>query len=258
MGNGAGKEGSEGEVRQSAGYEGHYIGTKTNPGAPGAFSEAFATQIFSADQFHHINLSEKDIDIELINEEEDNVVPTVFRWEHGGRQVYITGTFNNWERQIPMHRSGNDFTYIHDLKKGKHAFKFIVDDEWRYAPDQPTVADIEGRINNFIDVSQFKAYVGEENFEQNRKAKLEANEQYNQIMPDMDEYTKEPPLLPPQLRTIILNKSLPDPSSLPPPQHVALNHLYCTAIKDGIVVLGMTQRHRQKFVTTVYYSTVPG
>lgn len=55
-----------------------------------------------------------------------------------------------------MHRSGNDFTYIHNLKRGKHAFKFIVDDEWRFAPDQPTVADIEGRINNFIDVTDFK------------------------------------------------------------------------------------------------------
>ena len=83
----------------------------------------------------------------------DETVPTVFRWEHGGRQVYITGTFNGWSRQIPMHRSGNDFTYIHNLKRGKHAFKFIVDDEWRFAPDQPTVADIEGRINNFIDVT---------------------------------------------------------------------------------------------------------
>ena len=45
------------------------------------------------------------------------VVPTVFRWEHGGRAAYITGTFNNWEKQIPMHKSGNDFTYIHNLKK---------------------------------------------------------------------------------------------------------------------------------------------
>ena len=87
---------------------------------------------------------------------DDDSVPTVFRWEHGGRQVYITGTFNGWSRQIPMHRSGNDFTYIHNLKRGKHAFKFIVDDEWRFAPDQPTVADIEGRINNFIDVTDFK------------------------------------------------------------------------------------------------------
>lgn len=53
-------------------------------------------------------------------------------------------------------------------QKGKHAFKFIVDDEWRFAPDQPTVADIEGRVNNFIDVSDFVGYTGEENFESNR------------------------------------------------------------------------------------------
>jgi hypothetical protein len=44
---------------------------------------------------------------------EEDVVPTVCPWEHGGRQVYIQGNFNNWERQIPMPRSGNDFTYIH-------------------------------------------------------------------------------------------------------------------------------------------------
>ncbi len=50
------------------------------------------------------------------NRQRRQLVPTVFRWEHGGRQVYITGTFNNWEKQIPMHRSGNDFTYIHTLK----------------------------------------------------------------------------------------------------------------------------------------------
>lgn len=38
--------------------------------------------------------------------------------------------------QIEMRRSGNDFTYIHNLKRGKHAYKFIVDEEWRFAPDQ--------------------------------------------------------------------------------------------------------------------------
>ena len=47
-------------------------------------------------------------------------VPTVFKWEGGNsncRSVYITGTFNNWERQLPMHRSGNDFTCILNLKR---------------------------------------------------------------------------------------------------------------------------------------------
>ena len=236
---------------------------------------------------------------------EDETVPTVFRWEHGGRQVYITGTFNGWSRQIPMHRSGNDFTYIHNLKRGKHAFKFIVDDEWRFAPDAPTVADIEGRINNFIDVTDFKPYRGDRDFEKEKAAAdygagvedVESNkiapaaatttttvaatatagdndtdlvtikggekgkpdrdgEIYSHNMPDMDDYTKEPPPLPPHLRHIILNKppQLQDTAALPVPQHVALNHLYCTAIKDSMMVLGITQRFKTKFVTTVYYS----
>jgi 5'-AMP-activated protein kinase regulatory beta subunit len=45
-----------------------------------------------------------------------------------------------------------------------------VDDEWRFAPDQPTVADIEGRINNFIDVTDFLAYTGDKDFEKEKAA----------------------------------------------------------------------------------------
>eukprot|EP00565_Helicotheca_tamesis_P006362 CAMPEP_0185728200 /NCGR_PEP_ID=MMETSP1171-20130828/3632_1 /TAXON_ID=374046 /ORGANISM="Helicotheca tamensis, Strain CCMP826" /LENGTH=356 /DNA_ID=CAMNT_0028396879 /DNA_START=61 /DNA_END=1131 /DNA_ORIENTATION=- len=240
------------------------------------------------------------LDMATLSAADDDTVPTVFRWEHGGRQVYITGTFNGWSRQIPMHRSGNDFTYIHNLKRGKHAFKFIVDDEWRFAPDQPTVADIEGRINNFIDVTDFKAYTGDRDFEKEKaaaeygcaddknddhheksapdeaKTKNQVDsdappgaapaatsskpdrdgEVFTHSMPDLDEYTKEPPPLPPHLRHIILNKppQLQDTAALPVPQHVALNHLYCTAIKDNMMVLGITQRYKTKFVTTVYYS----
>jgi 5'-AMP-activated protein kinase regulatory beta subunit len=238
------------------------------------------------------------LDLTNLTVADDDTVPTVFRWEHGGRQVYITGTFNGWSRQIPMHRSGNDFTYIHNLKRGKHAFKFIVDDEWRFAPDQPTVADIEGRINNFIDVTDFKPYTGDKDFEREKVAAYysttrpskpatsekeggggggggttgdadapdpssAANRDYDpdgevfsHTMPDIDDYTKEPPPLPPHLRHIILNKppQLQDTAALPVPQHVALNHLYCTAIKDNMMVLGITQRFKTKFVTTVYYS----
>jgi len=81
-------------------------------------------------------------------------------------------------------------------------------------------------------------------------------EVFTHNMPDLDDYTKEPPPLPPHLRHIILNKppQLQDTASLPVPQHVALNHLYCTAIKDNMMVLGITQRYKTKFVTTVYYS----
>lgn len=31
-------------------------------------------------------------------------VPTVFKWEGGGKDVYISGTFNGWKSKIPMVR----------------------------------------------------------------------------------------------------------------------------------------------------------
>mmetsp|Transcript_5705 Transcript_5705/g.5887 ORF Transcript_5705/g.5887 Transcript_5705/m.5887 type:complete len:250 (-) Transcript_5705:319-1068(-) len=201
-----------------------------------------------------------DIDSSKSGTDDEEYVPTVFRWEHGGRNVYITGTFNNWDKQIPMHRSGNDFTYIHNLKMGKHAYKFVVDDEWRFAPDQPTIADIEGRINNFIDVSDFQPYVGDDSFFEKSKDRKILDTEFRQIIPDVDEYTKEPPALPPHLRHIILNKpsSSLDALALPLPQPVSLNHLYCTAIKDGMMVLGVTERYKHKYITQVFYSTMPG
>ena len=49
-----------------------------------------------------------------------------------------------------------------------------------------------------------------------------------------------------------------DALALPVPQPVSLNHLYCTAIKDGMMVLGVTERYKKKFITQVFYSTMPG
>lgn len=123
-----------------------YNGDVPMSSAPMDDTSAASGEILSSGEINNENL------------DMDDIVPTVFRWEHGGRNAYITGTFNNWERQIPMHKSGNDFSYVHNLHRGKHAFKFVVDDEWRFAPDLPTVADVEGRINNFIDVTTFAPY----------------------------------------------------------------------------------------------------
>lgn len=32
---------------------------------------------------------------------DSKVLPTVFKWEGGGKQVYISGTFSNW-KTLPM------------------------------------------------------------------------------------------------------------------------------------------------------------
>ncbi|RQM16519.1 hypothetical protein KXD40_006126 [Peronospora effusa] len=190
----------------------------------------------------------------------EDVVPMVFKWEHGGRNVFITGTFNGWDKQCPMHRSGNDFTYIANLTRGKHMYKFVVDDDWRFAPDQLTMADVEGNVNNYVDVSEFAPLSDFDGKNKLQEDDEDPENPYSRYIPEIDEYTKEPPPLPPHLRHIILNKAPPtvDGRLLPVPQHVALNHLYCTAIKDGMMVLGITNRYKQKFVTTVYYSLMPG
>ena len=184
----------------------------------------------------------------------DDLVPTVFQWVQGGQSVYLTGTFNNWqEREIEMHRSRNDFTYICNLTRDKHIYKFIVDGEDRFAPDQPTITDQKGNIFNVVDLNEFRSTLDDA---QTFRRDAPGDSEYSQIIPELHEYTQEPPPLPPHLRHIILNQYLQNvsPEAMPVPQHVTLNHLYCTAIRGGLVVLASTQRYREKFVTAITYS----
>ena len=194
----------------------------------------------------------------LVSLDGRDTVPTVFRWEHGGRKVYITGTFNNWkdsDEKWEMHRSRNDFQFITDLPRGQHMYKFIVDGEWRFAPDQETLADEQGTIQNVVDLSNFRRDLMEQENVFDYDGQYDDESLYGQHIPALHEYTKEPALLPPHMRHIILNQHLQDkpPRAMPIPQHVTLNHLYCTAMKGGLVVLSTTQRYREKFVTTVSY-----
>jgi 5'-AMP-activated protein kinase regulatory beta subunit len=65
------------------------------------------------------------------------LIPTVFTWTGGGKDVYITGGFNNWKEKIPLNLSEKDFTLIQYLPPGTYQYKFIVDGKWVHAPDQP-------------------------------------------------------------------------------------------------------------------------
>ena len=61
------------------------------------------------------------------------MLPTVFKWEGGGKQVFISGSFNEW-KTLPMVKSHGDFVTIVDLPEGDHQYKFFVDGEWRHDP----------------------------------------------------------------------------------------------------------------------------
>jgi len=40
-------------------------------------------------------------------------------------------------------------------------YKFIVDGEWRFSPEDPCMPDINGNINNYIDTTNFKKMIEE-------------------------------------------------------------------------------------------------
>lgn len=190
--------------------------------------------------------------------ESGDTIPTVFRWQHGGDDVYVTGTFNNWQEQAcRMHPSGHDFTFILDLPRGRHAYKFLVDGEWRFAPEQCKAADANGHIHNYIDLTDFKTHGESEKLRRSQIERLGSitGGIYSREIPPLFEYSGEPPPLPPHLRHIILNqRPSEDKRELSEPHVVTLNHLYCTAMKHGLMVLGTSSRYKRRFVTTVHYS----
>ena len=139
--------------------------------------------------------------------EERKFVPTVFRWEHGGNTVFIAGTFNGWTTKIRMARSGQDFSTILNLPQDVYAYKFNVDGEWRFAPEQPTAEDRHGGVNNFIDLKTFRSFHEGWRSQQRREERGEGEDTkgWGTTIPGMEAYAKEPPMLPPHLRHILLN-----------------------------------------------------
>ncbi|NWV10852.1 AAKB2 kinase, partial [Ptilonorhynchus violaceus] len=195
--------------------------------------------------------------------------PTVIRWADGGKEVFISGSFNNWSTKIPLIKSHNDFVAILDLPEGEHQYKFFVDGQWVHDPSEPVVTSQMGTINNLIHVKKSDFEV----FDALKVDSLESSETsgrdlsssppgpYGQEMYVYrpEERFKSPPILPPHLLQVILNKDTNiscDPALLPEPNHVMLNHLYALSIKDGVMVLSATHRYKKKYVTTLLYKPI--
>ncbi|PRP85486.1 5'-AMP-activated protein kinase subunit beta-2 [Planoprotostelium fungivorum] len=205
--------------------------------------------------------------------DEDNKLPTVFSWKHGGQSIYLSGTFNNWRERIPMQESHGDFTVIQSLPPGIHYYRFIVDGKWQTDPGQPVITDADGEVNNIIEIKSMR---GEENsilsgpstnsppgtYGQEIRLPSPPKSRNNSANNNASSTTStSPPSLPPHLMRALLNTAPPskfDPSLLPLPHHVMLNHFYSLPRPDDdIIILGVTQRYKTKFVTTVFYKPLP-
>ncbi|CAG5867250.1 unnamed protein product [Menidia menidia] len=213
--------------------------------------------------------------------------PTVFRWTGDGKEVFLSGSFNNWANKIPLIRSQNTFVAIVDLPEGEHQYKFYVDGQWTHDPTeasgllivqlcelncvivsaQPVVTNQLGTVNNIIQVKKTDFEVFDALMVDSQKCSdmsdLSSSPPgpYHQdaYVPKQEEKFKSPPILPPHLLQVILNKDTGiscDPALLPEPNHVMLNHLYALSIKDGVMVLSATHRYKKKYVTTLLYKPI--
>lgn len=187
-------------------------------------------------------------------------LPTVFKWEGGGKQVYISGTFSEW-KALPMVKSHGDFVTIIDLPEGDHQYKFCVDGEWKHDPRLKNVENEVGTKNNLVSVRQSDFEVFQALAKDSEDTGKDEAKEYGQDIPSARPWGKEsgPPVLPPHLLQVILNKDTPlscEPTLLPEPNHVMLNHLYALSIKDGVMVLSATHRYRKKYVTTLLYKPI--
>ncbi|XP_052272093.1 5'-AMP-activated protein kinase subunit beta-2-like isoform X2 [Dreissena polymorpha] len=214
-------------------------------------------------------------------ERETKLLPTVFKWEAGGKDVYVSGSFNNWKSKIPLAKSHGDFYTIVDLPEGEHQYKFYVDGSWMHntnektqksgLSDDPTKPNNMGSFNNTVTVkrSDFEVFEALDidllNTSHKNKHTTELSSSppgdYAQDIPVRPTSGKQsgPPFLPPHLLQVILNKDTPahcEPTLLPEPNHVMLNHLYALSIKDGVMVLSATHRFRKKYVTTLLYKPI--
>ncbi|XP_029042964.1 5'-AMP-activated protein kinase subunit beta-1 [Osmia lignaria lignaria] len=191
---------------------------------------------------------------------DSKVLPTVFKWEGGGKQVYISGTFTGW-KTLPMVKSHGDFVTIIDLPEGEHQYKFFVDGEWRHDPDIKIVDNGMGSKNNLVSVRKSDFEVFQALAKDSEGVISSAQTEYGQEIPPHKPWEKVagPPILPPHLLQVILNKDTPlscEPTLLPEPNHVMLNHLYALSIKDSVMVLSATHRYRKKYVTTLLYKPI--
>jgi len=77
-----------------------------------------------------------------------------FYWGEGGTEVFITGSFCDWNKRFKMYKNKNDIFEVElFLTKGLYQFKFIVDNIWRCSSVYPQIKDVQGIYNNYIESS---------------------------------------------------------------------------------------------------------
>lgn len=229
-------------------------------------SSGFTTQVplCAADELGQpwMHLSQKNEELQ-----QQNQIATLIEWKHGGSDVLLEGSWDNWHTRVPLQRAGKDFTLLKFLQVGVYHYKFLVDGKWRHAPDLPCMFDEKGNGINILDVQDYppENLDGVVDFEDPGSPESS----YDNPFPGPEDYSKDPPLLPSQLHhNNELERACQYPMSTPiagsnttstRPQHVILNHLFVEtrkAASSPVLTLGFTQRFRSKYTTVILHKPV--
>ncbi|WCJ37380.1 5'-AMP-activated protein kinase beta-2 subunit protein [Euphorbia peplus] len=185
----------------------------------------------------------------------ENANAVMLTWSYDGKQVSVTGSWDNWDKREPLHRSGKDFVVMKMLPSGVFRYQFIVDEHLRYAPELPWECDDSGIAYNILDVQEDIPEAPESLAEFELPPSPESS--YNNETFIDNDFSKHPPEMPPHLHLALMNNkrssSVESPQTLPRPWYAVLNHLYIQNNQGQPVALGSTHRFLQKYVTVVLY-----
>ena len=70
-----------------------------------------------------------------------------------GKDVFVAGTFNNWQPAMTKLKGNGSGVYTATLQlpEGRYEYKFVVEDVWHLDPPNPeTVPNDCGSMNNVI------------------------------------------------------------------------------------------------------------
>jgi len=226
-------------------------------------------------------------------------------------KVFVAGTMTNWESR-QMARTDDGFIVVLECQEGDVYYKFFVSDgdsgagsggkdketgkPWKgnwvvdrnqevasnkdfWNPVEANIIRISRDDNDVFAALTVDSFCVKNNADKEDEDR-EANEDlWTQEKPDFEgkdshlkDIVKNPPILPPQLLNVLLNKEQMDPRRrhiedgrrddrmhLPHPNsHVVVNHLYAQSIRNDLLVMASTTRYKKKSVTVVFYKNLEG
>ncbi|KUJ15694.1 uncharacterized protein LY89DRAFT_685647 [Mollisia scopiformis] len=87
----------------------------------------------------------------------------IFKWDHSADEVYVTGTFDNWEKTEKLVKTGDTFEKDVTLPSAaeKIYYKFVVDGVWTTDHTAPQENDASGNLNNVLTTERIKKHTPE-------------------------------------------------------------------------------------------------